>query len=541
MKKIAIVVKRCALAMVASAAFHMDVMAQNPYLPLWEYIPDGEPYVFDDPDVPGKKRVYVYGSHDMRVTDYCGLDLVTWSASVDSLDKWRYDGVIFESKKDAKGDYLHADHRGDVLFAPDVMEVTEKDGKKTYYLYPNNQEDGRNGMVARSDRPDGPFEVINWQQGKPAETDGVLRFDPAVFMDDDGRVYGYWGFKEPYVAELDPHTMATVKPGTEAKRNYINGYESDGVFRFFEASSMRKIKDKYVLIYSRFTGDGEFGLPMSNYTLAYAYSDSPMGPFTYGGTIIDGRGRDVNEHGAPVFTATPDGNTHGSLCEINGQWWVFYHRQCGLDEYSRQAMVAPVSVEVTEGAGGKVVISEGEYTSEGFMTAGLNPFKRYSAGIACYYTGMKPGKHEWPKHYHYGSYVKPLRISGIPEGDAYDLSVNHNPVENNTDGSVVGYKYFNLDNTYDVQNLHLSMTVVPEGLDGSIDVYVNSPFADRGGVKVGSVALRSSMPKQKTSVSADVSAISRMKGKHALFFVIRAAKKDKSLCEIHDFSFTNVK
>ena len=36
-------------------------VAQNPYLPLWEFIPDGEPYVFDDPDNPGKQRVYIYG------------------------------------------------------------------------------------------------------------------------------------------------------------------------------------------------------------------------------------------------------------------------------------------------------------------------------------------------------------------------------------------------------------------------------------------------------------------------------------------------
>ena len=36
----------------------------NPYMPLWEHIPDGEPYVFEDPDQPGKYRVYVYGSHD---------------------------------------------------------------------------------------------------------------------------------------------------------------------------------------------------------------------------------------------------------------------------------------------------------------------------------------------------------------------------------------------------------------------------------------------------------------------------------------------
>ena len=186
-----------------------------------------------------------------------------------------------------------------------------------------------------------------------------------------------------------------------------------------------------------------------------------------------------------------------------------------------------------------MVISEGEYTSEGFMIKGLNPFKRYSAGIACYYTGVKPGKHEWPKHFHYGSYVKPLRLNGVPEGDFYDLSVNTNPVVNNTDGSVVGYKYFNLDNTYDVQNVHFCMTVVPEGQDGAIDIYIDRPSAEGGGVKVGSVALRSSMPKTKTSLMADVSKVSQFKGKHALFFVIHATEKDKSLCEIHDFVFTN--
>ena len=44
------------------------VVAQNPYLPLWEFIPDGEPYVFEDPDHPGQYRVYIYGSHDNLVT-----------------------------------------------------------------------------------------------------------------------------------------------------------------------------------------------------------------------------------------------------------------------------------------------------------------------------------------------------------------------------------------------------------------------------------------------------------------------------------------
>ena len=106
----------------------MNVVAQNPYLPLWEHIPDGEPYVFEDPDMPGKYRVYIYGSHDSRRTDYCGKEQVVWSASVDNLTQWRYDGVIFVSKKDARGNLLNEGGEGDVLFAPDIAVKTEKNG-----------------------------------------------------------------------------------------------------------------------------------------------------------------------------------------------------------------------------------------------------------------------------------------------------------------------------------------------------------------------------------------------------------------------------
>ena len=512
--------------------------SQNPYLPMWEYIPDGEPYVFDDPDCPGKKRIYIYGSHDSMITGYCGRELVTWSASVDSLDRWRYDGVILEVKKNPNGEYLHQEKWGDVFYAPDVAEKVEADGTKTYYLYPNNQCGGRNGMVAKSKRPDGPFEVINWNPENPNENVGDLRFDPAVFIDDDGRVYGYWGFEEAYAAELDPTTMATVKPGTQVMKNYINHHKEPGIFRFFEASSMRKIKDKYVLIYSRYTGDGEFGLPTSNYTLAYAYSNSPLGPFVYGGTIIDGRARDVDNLARPIATATINGNTHGSICEINGQWWVFYHRQTGLDEFSRQAMVAPIEVQVTEGIHGKVYISEGEYTSEGFAIQGLNPFKRHSAGITCYYTGPKPAIHNWPNKTFFGSYVKPLRLERVPQGDPYDLSVSHNPVINNTAESTIGYKYFNFDYTYSVPHLQLKMNVLPLGVDATIEVYVDSPYPSRGGKLVGEFKLSSSLAKKITELKTDVPALSQYQGKHALFFVVKSAKKEKSVCELHDFVFT---
>ena len=509
----------------------------NPYMPLWEHIPDGEPYVFEDPDNPGKYRVYVYGSHDNLITEYCGRDQVVWSAPVDALNNWRYDGVIFCVDKNANGEPFNSEGKADVLYAPDVTLVTSADGTKTYYLYPNNQAGGRNGMVAKSSRPDGPFEVCNWSKENPNESDGVLRFDPAVFVDDDGRVYGYWGFERSYAAEFDPTTMATVKPGTEIVEDMISGRYQPGRFRFFEASSIRKIKDKYIFIYSRFTEDGEFGLPTSNYTLAYAYSESPLGPFTYGGTIIDGRGREQDEAGNVIASATPDGNTHGSICEVNGQWYVFYHRQTGTDEYARQAMVAPISVKVEEGPGGKVEISEGEYNSNGFALNGLDPFERHSAGIACWYTGPKPATHEWPNNTFYGSYV----ASGYGTADKfdapYDLRNNTNLVVNNTDGSIVGYKYFLFDASRLDDELHLRLRLIPEGIDGTIEILSDRPWTSQGGKVIGKIDLKADMPQTSTEMTAGITDPSVLVGLHAIFFKFSSETKEKSICKLEDFVF----
>ena len=513
----------------------VDVTAQNPYLPLWEHIPDGEPYVFEDPDHPGQYRVYIYGSHDSRRTDYCGREQVVWSASVDNLTQWRYDGIIFESKKDARGQLLNEGGVGDILFAPDVTVTTDKNGKKTYYLYPNNQEGGRQTMVCKSDRPDGPFEVCNWNPENPKETVGILYFDPGVFVDDDGRVYGYWGFMQSWGAELDPNTMATLKKGGQRIENLVPSNEQDDVFRFFEASSMRKIKDKYVLIYSRWTKNGEFGLYDSNYTLAYAYSDHPLGPFTYGGTIIDGRARGTDEQGKVIPTANPTGNTHGSICEINGQWYIFYHRQTGVNEYSRQAMVAPITVKVTEGPGGKVEISEGEYTSEGFEIGGLDPQKRYPAAIACYMTGPEPVYRDNTGSVYSGSYVEATYVEGIPQGDVYDLKVNCNPVINNTDGSILGYKYFNFSKIDRRRTPRMLLNMKTLGINGHIDVMIDSPWTSRGGKKIGSLDITSRTAAKAKDVPVKLSGIENLSGKHAVYLVFSSPVKKKSMCELYNF------
>ena len=511
--------------------------AQNPYLPLWEFIPDGEPYVFEDPDKPGEYRVYVYGSHDVLENFYCGKDQVVWSASVNDLKHWRLDGVIFESKKDANGKQLNADGSGDVLYAPDVLETRDKDGKKVYYLYPNVQHNDRGNLVAKSSRPDGPFTVCNWDQENAQKTVGPFGFDPAAFVDTDGRAYGYWGFGQSWNAELDLNTMATVKPGTMAQRT-IPGYQEDNTFRFYEASSIRKIKDKYVFIYSRTTNDGEFGLPSSNYTLAYCYSNSPRGPWTYGGTIIDGRAREQRPDGTVIATATPNGNTHGSICEINGKWWVFYHRQAGTSEYSRQAMVAPINVEVQEGPTGYVRISEAEFTSEGFATEGLDPFQRYAAGIACYMVGPEPAHQEYPNVVYPGSHTEIIRGQYHGEKDVYDLSINRCPMVNNTSGSVFGYKYFNLSKTYGQKGLKLLLNYLPEGVAGKVEIYLDRPSTSEGGICLGQLNIPARKADAPVESKISVENLKYYNGKHALFLVFTSDTKGQSICQVNELCFT---
>jgi len=511
----------------------------NPYLPLWEHIPDGEPYVFEDPDQPGKKRVYIYGSHDSRITDYCGREQVVWSASVDSLNLWRYDGEILRVDKNAKGEPFDSAGTADVLFAPDVTLVTDSMGQKTYYLFPNDQTGGRNGLIAKSARPDGPFEVCNWNKDEAGKVDGIYGFDPAVFVDDDGHIYGYWGFGHSMAAEIDSTTMATVKPGTKVVDGMIPGFEEQpgNDFRFFEASSIRKIKDKYVFIYSRFTKEGEFGLPTTNYTLAYAYSDHPLGPWTYGGTIIDGRGREKNEQGQVIASANVSGNTHGSICEINDQWYVFYHRQSGLNEFARQAMVAPITVQVEEGKNGKVIISEGEYTSEGFAMQGLDPLEPHSAGIACWYTGPKVAVHEWPNNTFYGSYIEASYGTDDKMDAPYALHNNTNRVVNNTDGSIVGYKYFNFDKTQGCENVRLLLRLIPAGIPATITVMADRPWTSQGGQVLGTISLTSDMPQESAVQTVTLPKLKELKGKHALYFVFTSETKEKSLCTLEDLVF----
>ena len=440
-------------------------VSANPFLPLWEHLPDGEPRVFEDPDNPGKYRAYIIGSHDLRYTSYCGPDIRAWSAPVEDLSNWRDEGPIFTH---------FVNGQWDVMYAPDLVEVIRKDGTKEYYLYPHSRGPGREAMVAKGYRPDGPFTPINLtEDGANTVPGSIMGFDPSVYVDyitdpndpdyEIGfRAYGYWGFQRSLAGELDQNTMYSLRPGREVidyfipsssrygvirdpeGTEYPNVFPGEdlGAFNFFEAASIRKIGNKFVWVYSGYSGP-DYGLSSTNSALRYAYGDTPLGPWKSGGVLVDSRAVVLNEDGTALQTTYAGHNTHGSIEKINDQWYAFYHRAPRGFGNARQPMVAPVTIEWDEASvadGGKVVIraydpyasnsiwtakdSNGneykgaEVTSEGFNIYGLDPYKYYSAG--------------------YASYLSDIGL----QQDSWDIWDNDMPVSNVKDKDIVGYKYF---------------------------------------------------------------------------------------------------
>ena len=444
--------------------------SQNPYLPLWEHLPDGEPRVFEDPDHPGKFRAYIIGSHDTKYTDYCGSDIRMWSAPVEDLTQWRDEGPIFS---------WYVDGQWDTMFAPDLVEVKDKaTGKKTYYLYPHSRGWQRVPMVCKGDRPNGPFVPINLtEDGRKCLDGSLIDFDPSVFIEnitdkkdpdyDKGfRAHVFYGFQHSTACELDQLTMYSKRPGTELIDPFIPASSRDGKlldkegseykalykgqnpldFNFFEASSIRQVGNKYVMVFSGYSGT-EYGLGSTNSALRYAFGDSPLGPWRSGGVLVDSRGVVLNEDGSHLMTTNAGHNTHGSLQEINGQWYVFYHRPPRGFGYARQAMVAPVKIvwdkkpvakggivkitgydpyvkdnEWTAAAADGTTYTGAEVTSEGFQIFGLPPYQYYSAGIACFMTGGS-NSNEWMQ-------------------DNHDVWNNSMDLTGITNGGIVGFKYF---------------------------------------------------------------------------------------------------
>lgn len=420
--------------------------ARNPILPIRHHFPDCEAHVMPD------GRLYVYGSYDGEADTYCSTeyrvfstaDLTEWSISdvsfraeqatwVNDPNAPKYKGIDFanpspfmkkrmedmlanmtpEQKAAMEERRKEMFQRAVHLYAPDAIH---RDGK--YYLYFCLS--GGSGGVAVADDPNGPF--------VDAKQLPVGEIDPAIFIDDDGQAYYYWGQFSAKGGKLKDD-MVTLQEST-----VVEGLVTEEEHFFHEGSSMRKRNGIYYLVYA----DMSRGKPTS---LGYATSRSPLGPFTYGGVIIDNADCDPASW-----------NNHGSIEEFHGKWYVFYHRCSRGTEFHRRVCIEPIEF----GEDGS--IKEVRMTSQG---AGAP----YAAGeiipayAACGLSGS--------------AYLAPHG-----EGEA---------LMNIADGDTALFRYIQADDP-----IH-SVCLVAEGC-AEVEIWLDDALAGRGSIRHGRADISMNVP-----------------------------------------------
>ena len=319
---------------------------RNPVLPPEYHIADPEAHVMPD------SHVYVYGSWDQSPESYCSREYLV--ISTEDMINWTGHGTSFQSSgvpwandPDAnrypvtdwdftsptpgllevlsgipvigkmpvklkkmilkaagkKIDIAKATPEQDILYAPDAIC---KEGKYYLYFCLSNFSEG----VAVSDHPEGPFD-----QAKQLRCGGI---DPAVFIDDDGQAYYFWGQFRASGAKLSEDMTELLE------ETIVKGVVTEEEHGFHEGSSIRKRNGIYYFVYPCI----KRGRPTA---LAYATASNPLGPYEYKGIIIDNTSCDPGSW-----------NIHGSIEEVNGQWYVFYHRSTGNSRYMRRMCVEPI-------------------------------------------------------------------------------------------------------------------------------------------------------------------------------------------------------
>ena len=419
----------------------------NPYLPGWEYIADGEPHIFGD-------RLYIFGSHDRAGgSDYCMNDYVGWSTPLTDLSEWKYEGIVYPRT-------AHP-HEGDLpfYFAPDVAQGL--DGR--YYLY-YSVKDSSILSVAVCDTPVGRYEYlgdVHFQDGRVlgASPDDWYQFDPSVLVDIDGRIWLYSGSGQELnmehghpvmgclVMELESD-MLTIRKGP---KQILPAKESLEEPNFFEGASARHIGEWYYLIY-----------PATNLTgLNYAMSRYPDRDFEHKGIIhctsdIGYEGRGIGQLRYPV------GNYHGGLVCIEGQWYIFDHRQTNRTFFSRQGVAERIHIN-DDGT-----IDMVETTSCGLNGGPLCGKGEYPAYIACNLMGETVDGNRDP-------FGGPYITQDEPDYEPEKGGIEPVPyVAGIANGCVVGYKYFNLQG---ITNTKLS---IRGKAAGTIDILVEEEGAVLG-------------------------------------------------------------
>ncbi|MGW2171585.1 glycoside hydrolase family 43 protein [Streptomyces sp. NPDC001705] len=251
-----------------------------------------------------------------------------WYADPDTA---RYDGRYWvfptTSKSYAEQTYLdafsstdlvHWTKHSEVLKTADVSWAKyalwapapiERDGK--YYLYfaandiQNDSQTGGIG-VAVADRPEGPYKDA---VGGPLVSrfhNGAQPIDQDVFIDDDGQAYMYyggWGHANVVKLNRDMTSLGTFADGST--------YKEITPVDYVEGPQMFKRGGKYYLMWS------EGGWTGPDYSVSYAISDSPTGPFEKIDRVL------------AQDPAVAKGSGHNSVINVPGTdiWYIVYHRR----------------------------------------------------------------------------------------------------------------------------------------------------------------------------------------------------------------------
>ena len=335
---------QCAKLATALVGFGLctSALAENPIFQTY-YSPDPAPVVFGD-------TVCVYtgndegGSfftmHGWRVS--CSTDMVNWT------DRGE---LILEA-----GDFGGSANKNEDWAA----QVIRRNGKYYYYVTVGTPA-GRAINVAVSDKPEGPFkDALNGQHLAGPNWDYI---DPTVWIDDDGQAYLYWGNPKLFWAKLNEN-MISLDGGVH-ETDMSSGFAPSGSSVYTEGPWIHKRGKKYYMIYA------SHGVPEK---ISYSTSDSPTGPWKWGGVIMD-QGNNT------AFT------NHSGIIDFKGRSFFFYHNQKNVNGggYSRSTAVE----EFTWNADGSIPTIKS--TDNGVVKPihNLDPYQRVEAETKSWVGGIE--------------------------------------------------------------------------------------------------------------------------------------------------------
>lgn len=440
--------KTAKIAAVIGFGLCTAAMAENPIIQTY-YSPDPAPVVFGDTVcvyTGNDEGGHFFTMHGWRVS--CTTDMVNWTDM----------GALILSNESFGG---NAKKNGDW-----AAQVVRRNGKYYYYVTVESTRGGRAINVAVADRPQGPFkDALN---GKHLAGPNWDYIDPTVWIDDDGQAWLYWGNPKLYYAKLKENMIEF--DGDIKVTDMSRGFSPNGNSVYTEGPWIHKRGKKYYMIYA------SHGVPEK---ISYSTSDSPTGPWTWGGIIMD-QGNNT------AFT------NHSGLIDFKGRSFFFYHNQKNVSGggYSRSTAIE----EFTWNADGSIPTIKSTNDGVKKPIKNLDPFTRVEAETKSWVGGISVDK---PRD---------------PEGGNYTI-INHVAQEgDNVYLTNMGSNFYTKVRSVDMGDGAKQIVVCTKGNGGKLELHAGS----ESGSLLASMTIPSSSKWQENTFD-----LSDASGVEDIFFVVK--------------------